>query len=90
MPSLSQSLQEQLRAYVRGDAVLDDLRDWLEDHVQAVAEAESEEPGVWPFSDEVWLLVSEYDSGDRTEVDLKQALMELVVQQPAFKTSPSS
>lgn len=73
---LIREVQDVVSAYVCGKTSLEDVRDWLGRHVQAVADqGDTSLAGLYG---EAWLLISEYDLGHRSEdsvrTELKRAI----------------
>lgn len=73
--NLAQQLQARVRAYVEGQATLTDVRAWLAEHAQAIADAG--DAALNELDGRAWILISEYDYGHRDEVGLRTALGEL-------------
>jgi hypothetical protein len=74
--NLTQIPIEQLTAYLEQRITLAELRQWLADLAPAMATDDDSAPSA--LSDELLLLVSEYDYGHRDEADLRAAMLELL------------
>jgi hypothetical protein len=84
--TLATELESLIRCYLLGTREMEDLREWLYDHVQAVLD--SDDPRLDELDGELWLLISEYDRRDRDEASIRIALRELVP--PSETRRPSS
>src|SRR5438132_405942 len=60
---LTGELEDLIRGYLCQRRTLDDLREWLLDHVQDVLD--STDPRLNELDGELWLLIAEYDRRDR-------------------------
>ena len=69
-----QELRDRIQAYVAGQNSLDDLRDWLAEFAQDVADSDDAE--VRELSGEAWVLMSEFDRGHRADDAVRHALAE--------------
>jgi len=74
--TLATELEDLIRRYLLGTRTLEDVREWLLDHVQAVLD--SSDPRLDELDGESWLLISEYDRRDRDEASIREALAQLV------------
>jgi len=74
--TLTTELEELIRCYLLGTRTMEDVREWLLDHVQAVLD--STDPRLEELDGESWLLISEYDRGDRSEASIREALAQFV------------
>lgn len=81
MMTPASELEELIQAYLIGARTLEDLRQWLLDHVQDVLD--TADSRLSQLDGELWLLISEYDRRDRDEASVKAALRQLVL-----RTSP--
>jgi hypothetical protein len=70
--SLAQELRDQIRACVESAAPLGHLRDWLSGHVPAIYDRD--EPDAEELASNLWVLFSELDSGDRSEMEVRHEL----------------
>jgi hypothetical protein len=71
---LFEELKTTLEAYVDGRVPLSDLRRWLAEHVQEVAERE--DPVLYDVNGLAWTLLAEYDYGHIDEGRLRDELRE--------------
>jgi hypothetical protein len=71
---LTTDLRAQIHSYVEGRSTLEDLRMWLADHVQEIADAGSAE--LDELDGLVWVLISELDYGHRDEAEVRELLAE--------------
>lgn len=74
--SLASQLESVIRSYVSGDNSLEQLRAWLDTHVQNTAD--SADPAAVELSDRVWLLLGELGYGERTEESVRSELIQLL------------
>lgn len=65
-------LRQTVTAYVRGEATIFALHDWLARHVQALAD--SPDAAARALDGLAWLLISEWSIGDRDEADVRREL----------------
>lgn len=70
--SLAQELEALTRSYLVGRTSLEDVRQWLVAHAQDVVDAEDQR--LDELDGELWLLISEFDRGDRDEVSVRADL----------------
>jgi hypothetical protein len=70
--NLEQQMRERIRAFLDGWDSLFELRDWLEDHVQAVHDDNG--PAVRQMSGQAWLLIAEYDQDWINEDQVREEL----------------
>ncbi len=70
--NLTHALQDMLSAYLEGRMTLEQLRLWLAERVQVLADAGDSE--ATRLADQVWILLSEFDYGHRDEADVRAEL----------------
>lgn len=70
-----QELLELLGRYAADEAALDEVWRWLVDHVQTM----SLDSPARELSDRLWILLSEYQAGDRDEASIRDELRALRV-----------
>lgn len=75
--TLAQELDALLTAYVRGREALDDVRQWLADHVQEVLNADDER--LLELDGLAWLLIAAIELGDRTEEGVRTEMARVAV-----------
>jgi len=80
---LAEELRDRVRAYVDGRSSLADLRGWLADHVQDVAD--TRDPELNELDGQAWILISEHDYGHRDEASIKAALRRSLQAHPAAR-----
>jgi hypothetical protein len=73
---LARDLREQTRSYVEGRTSQATLREWLEDRVQMIADADDSE--LRDLDGQLWTLISEHDLGHRDEVELRSLLAQVI------------
>lgn len=73
---LAQQLKNRIAGYLFGELSLDDLRDWLGDHVQDVHDSSDE--SLQDLDAKVWGLLSEWDLGHRDDASLRGGLAVLL------------
>ena len=66
---LARDLEALTRKYLGRRVPLDALHKWLVSHVQAVADCP--EPSVQHLADRIWILICEFDYGDRSESSVR-------------------
>jgi len=71
----SKELLELTNRYLAGESTLDEMWDWLVNHVEATRESSPARE----LSDRLWILLSEYDLGDRDEESIRAELRALRV-----------
>ena len=74
--NLAQELRDQIARYVSGNGSLAELRAWLADHVQQIADSNA--PSLNELDGKAWILISEYDYGHRNADDLRKAFSALL------------
>lgn len=72
MAQLEQQLRRVLIDYLEERIDLPAVREWLEDHLQALAEAN--DPALSALEGMVWLLLSEHDRGHRSDPEIRARL----------------
>ena len=65
-------LRDQICSYVAGDRGLIDLRLWLADHAQDIADSGDEQ--LDQLDGRAWILISELDYGHRDESEVRENL----------------
>ena len=70
--TLYSELQTLVAEFSRGTKSLDDLRGWLEDHVDEVMESDDER--LADLDGLAWTLIGELDRGDRDEASVRSEL----------------
>lgn len=73
---LARELRELVQSYVNGDAELHAVREWLEDHVQAIHDSAFRE--LRDLDAQIWSVLAEYDYGHRDDQSVRLQLMQLV------------
>ena len=87
MTTLVQELDGAIGGYLRREHSLDDLREWLLDHVQQVLD--SPDPELASLDGTVWRLIAEYDRRDRDEASVRTELQRLQFARQAASASAS-
>ena len=80
---LREMLREQARAYVECRSPLAELRSWLADHVQEIADAH--DTALDELDGRLWSLISEFDLGHRDEASIRAELSKALEGQPAVQ-----
>jgi hypothetical protein len=71
--SLALALQEEIRAYLSGRVTLDGLREWLDERMQAIEDADDD--ALDGLADRAWTLFAELDYGHRDELEVRRELL---------------
>jgi hypothetical protein len=69
---LTHELEALAKSYLEGRTAVEDLRHWLVEHAQGVVDAA--DPRLDDLDGELWLLISEWDRGDRDEASVRDDL----------------
>ena len=80
----TQQLRTHVRQFITGERSLDDLYDWLSQHVQELAD--SPDVDTRHLYGLVWLMIAEWTAGDRDEASAREDLaVEVGLLQPAHR-----
>lgn len=89
--NLTHELQDVLTAYLDGRMTLEQLRMWLAERVQLLADAG--DASATHLADQVWIVLSEFDYGHRDEAEVRAELGRELATVPTkydhFNISPS-
>lgn len=74
--ALTEEIRSEIEAVVHDERTLEDLRVWLAEHVQEVADLQNSE--VENTADQAWMVLAEWFDGHRDEASTRGALAALI------------